>query len=80
MIIGRTVIFIRQQWKGDRGVEKNLEYTGIVLDKFSRLELLEGRMRRMEYYQVELPDGKLAQFYCWEAVRVEKINQAALQA
>jgi hypothetical protein len=69
-MIGKKVRFIRPVYRGDRGVEKNLEYIGTVLDKCRGRERVEGKFFSVDYYMVELSDGIVAKFYPDEATNI----------
>jgi len=70
-MIGQLVMFHKIQWKnGDRGVDKIMEYTGLVRDKIQVVDRIEGRLYKCDKYIVELEDGILTHFFCDEAVKI----------
>lgn len=63
MIIGKNVLFIEQVWRPDgRGVSKNVEHHGIVIDKFRDYVTDDGIMHEVDFYLVQSPDGLLRHF------------------
>lgn len=58
MIIGKKVLFIERVAKESGYGMKNIEYEGIVLDKFLDFVTEDRKVYAVEFYLVELTNGK----------------------
>lgn len=72
-MIGKHAVFIRSIY-GDRGVQKNQEYSGLVLDKYRTAIIRSGEMVEVDCYVVQLPGDVIAHFFPDEAVKIINDN------
>jgi hypothetical protein len=70
-MIGKTVTFVRTIDREGQRETKNISYTGIILDKFRGHEKVEGKLFSVDYYLVELPNGRIGKFFPDEVVKID---------
>ncbi len=70
-IVGKKILFIRTVFdNGGRSVKDHQEYTGTILDKIFDYERIAGKMKKQNFYLVELDNGIIEKFHPCEANRI----------